>query len=113
MFQPAEPQSLDETGISPVVIETLICKYLLQIGSTSGRDIAQRLCLPFGILEKTLLACAPGKCWSIKARRSTIIADALTEQGVSRARAAMQACAYVGPVPVPLDDYVMSVEVQN
>ena len=56
VFHPPEPQSLDETGISPVVIETLICKYLLQIGSTSGREIAQRLCLPLGILEDMLLA---------------------------------------------------------
>ena len=42
-FRPAEPQTLEQTGISPIVIETLICKYLLQIGSTSGRDIGQRL----------------------------------------------------------------------
>src|SRR5215204_1047295 len=55
-FQPAEPQSLEQTGISVVVIETLILKYLLQVGSTSGRDIAQQLCLPFGILENVLLA---------------------------------------------------------
>ena len=50
VFHPAEPQSLDQIGVSPIVVETLICKYLLQIGSTSGRDIAQKLCLPFGIL---------------------------------------------------------------
>ena len=50
VFQPAEPQALEQTGISVVVIETLILKYLLQIGSTSGRDIAQNLCLPFGTL---------------------------------------------------------------
>src|SRR5881392_722383 len=56
VFHPAEPQTLEQTGISPIVIETLICKYLLQIGSTSGRDIGQRLCLPFGILEDVLLA---------------------------------------------------------
>jgi predicted ATPase with chaperone activity len=38
---------------------------------------------------------------------------ALTEQGVARARSAMQACSYVGPVPVPLDEYVTSVEAQS
>src|SRR5262245_56255219 len=56
VFHPAEPQSLDQIGVSPIVIETLICKYLLQIGSTSGRDIAHKLCLPFGVLEDMLLA---------------------------------------------------------
>jgi hypothetical protein len=114
VFHPAEPQSLDQIGISPIVIETLICKYLLQIGSTSGRDIAQRLCLPFGILEDVLL--------SLRSRQVLVhqgqaalndYCYALTEQGMSRARSAMQACSYVGPVPVPLDDYLTSVEAQT
>jgi predicted ATPase with chaperone activity len=114
VFQPAEPQSLDETGISPVVIETLICKYLLQIGSTSGRDIAQRLCLPFGVLEDVLLALRSRQVLVHQGQAAlNDYCYALTEQGISRARAAMQACAYVGPVPVPLDDYVMSVEAQT
>ncbi len=114
VFHPAEPQSLDQTGISPIVIETLICKYLLQIGSTSGRDIAQRLCLPFGILEDVLLALRSRQV--LVHQGQAAVNDycyALTEQGISRARAATQACSYVGPVPVPLDDYVMSVEAQT
>src|SRR4051794_7305220 len=101
VFQPAEPQSIEQTGISPVLIETLICKYLLQIGSTSGRDIAQRLCLPFGILEDMLLALRSRQV--LVHQGQAALNDylyALTEQGVARARAAMQACSYVGPVPV-------------
>jgi predicted ATPase with chaperone activity len=114
IFQPAEPQSLEQTGISPVVIETLICKYLLQIGSTSGRDIAQHLCLPFGIFEDVLLALRSRQV--LVHQGQAALNDyqyALTEQGVARARAAMQACSYVGPVPVPLDEYTMSVEAQT
>ena len=114
VFHPAEPQSLDQTGISPIVIETLICKYLLQIGSTSGRDIAQRLCLPFGILEDVLLALRSRQVLVHQGQAAlNDYCYALTEQGMSRARAAAQACSYVGPVPVPLDDYVMSVEAQT
>ena len=114
VFHPPEPQSIDETGVSPILIESLICKYLLQVGSTSGREIANRLCLPFGILEDMLLG--------LRSRQVLIhqgqaqlndYCYALTEQGASRARSAMQACAYVGPVPVPLDDYLMSVEAQT
>jgi predicted ATPase with chaperone activity len=114
VFHPAEPQSLDQLGVSPIVIETLICKYLLQIGSTSGRDIAQRLCLPFGILEDMLLALRSRQVL-VHQGQGTLgdYCYALTEQGLARARAAMQACSYVGPVPVPLDDYVMSVEAQT
>jgi predicted ATPase with chaperone activity len=114
VFRPAEPQSLEQLGMSPVVIETLLCKYLLQVGSTSGRDIAQKLCLPFGILEDVLLALRSRQV--LVHQGQAAINDycyALTEQGLARARSAMQACSYVGPVPVPLEDYVMSVEAQT
>jgi hypothetical protein len=114
VFHPAEPQSLDETGVSPIIIESLICKYLLQVGSTSGRDIAQRLCLPFGILEDVLLALRSRQVLVHQGQAAlNDYCYALTEQGAARARAAMQACGYVGPVPVPLDDYVNSVEAQT
>jgi len=56
VYRPVEPQSFEETGISPVLIETLVMKFLLQVGSSSGRDIANQLCLPFAILEDMLLA---------------------------------------------------------
>ena len=114
VFQPAEPQSIEQTGVSSVVIETLICKYLLQIGSTSGRDIAQRLCLPFGILEDLLLALRSRQVLVHQGQAAlNDYCYALTEQGIGRARAAVQACAYVGPVPVPLDEYTMSVDAQT
>jgi hypothetical protein len=114
VYHPAEPQSLDETGISPIIIESLICKYLLQVGSTSGRDIAQKLCLPFGILEDVLLALRSRQVLVHQGQAAlNDYCYALTEQGAARARAAVQACGYVGPVPVPLDDYVTSVEAQT
>jgi hypothetical protein len=114
VFHPVEPKSIEETGVSPVLIETLVCKYLLQVGSTSGRDIAQRLCLPFGILEDMLLALRSRQVLVHQGQAQlNDYCYALTEMGVTRARSAMQACSYVGPVPVPLDDYVMSVEAQT
>jgi predicted ATPase with chaperone activity len=114
VFHPPEPQSLEETGVSPVLVETLICKYLLQVGSASGRDIGKRLCLPFKVLEDVLLALRSRQVLVHQGQaQMNDYCYALTEVGVSRARSAMQACSYVGPVPVPLDDYVMSVEAQT
>ena len=37
----------------------------------------------------------------------------LTNEGRARATALLAACAYVGPTPVPLSDYVISVEAQS
>jgi hypothetical protein len=87
---------------------------VLQVGSTSGRDIAKRLCLPFGILEQVLLALRSRQMLVHKGQgHLNDYYYALTEEGATRARAAMQACGYVGPVPVPLEDYIVSVEAQS
>jgi predicted ATPase with chaperone activity len=113
-YHPAEPQSLDETGLSPVIIETLIIKFLLQVGSASGREIAGRLCLPFRILEDVLLALRSRQFLQHKGQSQ--LSDyfyALTDVGADRARAAARGCGYVGPAPVPLDDYLVSVEAQT
>src|SRR5688572_8142371 len=53
-FRPAEPRTLEESGISPQIIESLILKYLSLIGSANGRQIAEVICLPFNILEPLL-----------------------------------------------------------
>ena len=50
-FLPAEPNSIEETGVTATVIEGLICKYIMLVGSASGREIAEQICLPFRILE--------------------------------------------------------------
>jgi len=113
-YSPAEPQSIEETGLSPVVIETLIIKYLLQVGSASGREIAARLCLPFRILEDVLLALRSRQF--VQHKGQSALSDyvyALTDLGADRARAAARGCAYVGPAPVPLDEYICSVEAQT
>ncbi len=113
-FRPAEPQSLEETGLSPVLIEALMLKYLLQVGSASGREIAARICLPFRILEDVLLALRSRQLLVHKGQSQ--LSDyfyALTDAGAERARAGAKACAYVGPAPVPLDDYIVSVDAQT
>ena len=113
-FLPAAPETLEQTGLGDTLIESLICKVLLSVGTTSGREIASRICLPFGILEDFFQ--------SLRVRQvichvgSAALNDynySLTEQGRERAQSYLAACAYVGPAPVPLDDYIMSVEAQT
>ncbi len=113
-FRPAAPRTIEETGLSPSLIESLVCKHLAIVGSHSGRLIAEQLCLPFGILD--------GLFQALRSRQVLVHTGSaplndyrysLTEQGRERARAAMAACAYVGPAPVPLMDYVLSVDAQT
>jgi predicted ATPase with chaperone activity len=113
-FRPAEPKTIEETGLTASLIENLIFKYVLLIGSAAGRQIADQICLPFGLLEpiyqslrqrQLLLNCA-----------SAHLGDfvyTLTDQGRQRAKAMLEQCSYLGAAPVPLDDYIVSVEAQT
>jgi predicted ATPase with chaperone activity len=113
-FHPAEPRSIEETGLSAALIETLILKYLMLMGSATGRKISEVICLPFGLLEPLYQ--------SLRQRQLLIYSGntslndymyTLTDQGRTRAKSYMDACAYIGPAPVPLPDYINSVEAQT
>lgn len=112
-YWPTEPQTLAETGLTSSFIDGLIAKLLLTVGSTSGRSIAEQICVPFRILEETYA--------SLRARQYLVHAGSapfndyyysLTDNGRKFAAGQMEACAYIGPAPVPLVDYVVSVEAQ-
>ena len=49
-FVPAVPGSIEETGLSPTLVEALVVKYVGVVGSASGRQISDQICLPFGTL---------------------------------------------------------------
>jgi predicted ATPase with chaperone activity len=112
-FKPAEPETLADTGLSESLIESLVCKYLSVVGNSSGRGIADHLGLSMGIVEPLLH----------KLRNRQFAAHTgsaplndynyvLTDQGSHRAQTFLDACGYVGPAPVPLTEYVVSVEAQ-
>ena len=113
-FRPAPPQSLEETGLSATLIESLISKYLAGAGTSSGRNLAEQICLPFGVLE--------GLFQSLRTRQILVPVGSaplndyyytLTEQGRERAQSLLKSCAYGGPAPVPLSEYVLSVDAQT
>jgi predicted ATPase with chaperone activity len=114
MFRPAEPRNLEETGLGEGLVDALICKHLAAAGNESGRSIAEHVCLSFGILEDRLQRLR-GRQLLIH-RGSAPLNDyvyALTDQGREHAQSLQRACAYRGPAPVPLADYVMSVDAQT
>jgi predicted ATPase with chaperone activity len=113
-FRPAEPRTIEETGLTAALVENLALKYVLLIGSASGRQISDNLCLPFAILEPIFQ--------SLRQRQLLVNSASgqfgdfvytLTDNGRQRARSAMEQCSYIGAAPVPLDDYIVSVEAQS
>jgi predicted ATPase with chaperone activity len=106
---PGSPETLRETGLTAGLLNDLILKSLYQCGVMLGLDLAKYLCLPFKIVEEGIRFLKDEKC--IEVTGGELIGRvsykfALTDLGRRRAQDAHQQCAYVGPAPVPLEDYV-------
>lgn len=113
-FFPTEPRNLEDVGVPETIVDALMLKRLSFTGTQSGRSIAEDLCLPFGIVEPRLTSCRTRQL--VTHVGSAPLNDylySLTEHGRERARAHLNASGYVGPVPVPLQDYVTSVDAQT
>jgi len=112
-YWPVAPSDLAETGLSEPFIEGLLLKTLFVCGTSSGRGVSEKVGLPFRVIERILD--------NLRTRKFTVHVRpapfndyyyALTEAGLTRANQAIQQCSYVGPAPVPLTDYLLSVEAQ-
>ena len=113
-FRPAAPRSLEELGVPISLLESLVIKHLAIAGTNSGRGIAKHVCLPFGVLEG-LYQSLRSRQWIVH-RSAAPLNDycyVLTEEGRNQAHIASQACAYAGPAPVSLGQYILSVEAQT
>jgi predicted ATPase with chaperone activity len=112
-FWPTEPRSIQELGLTEPFLEALVSKFLLAGGNASGRSIASAVCLPFKMVESTLERLRTRRLVThVGAGQLNDYVYNLSEEGRERARVFHQECAYVGPAPVPLMDYVISVEAQ-
>src|SRR5437773_356750 len=106
---PSAPDSLQESGLPLGFLNDLILRILYTRGSMVGLDMARFLCLPFKVIEDPLRFLKDEKCLEVTG--GDLIGRVsyrfnLTDLGRKRAQDAMQMCGYVGPAPVPLEDYV-------
>jgi predicted ATPase with chaperone activity len=106
---PTAPENLKEAGLTVGFVNEMILRTLYTHGTLLGLDLSRQLCLPFKVIEESLRFLKDENCLDVTG--GDLIGRisyrfALTELGRSRAQDAMEQCAYVGPAPVPLDDYV-------
>src|SRR4051812_13380947 len=109
---PSAPETLQQTGLTAGYINDAILKMLYNRGALLGLDIAKLMCLPFKVIEESLDFLKRDKC--IEVLGGDLIGRVsyrfnLTELGRRRAQDAVKMCAYAGPAPVPLEDYVEQV----
>jgi hypothetical protein len=106
---PLSPESLKEAGLSPGFVNDMILRTVYSRGTMLGRDLGQILCLPFKVIRDSLKFLKDEKCLQVDG--GDLVGDvsykfSLTDLGRKRAQDAMDQCAYIGPAPVPLEDYV-------
>src|SRR5216684_4510559 len=106
---PSAPETLKESGLTAGFLNEMILRTLYTLGGMLGLDLSRHLCLPFKVIEESLRFLKDEKCLEVTG--GDLIGRIsyrfnLTELGRRRAQDAMQLCAYVGPAPVPLEDYV-------
>ena len=107
VLAPQKPLNLEETGLAADTIGSIIVK-ALHSGEATGMDLADRLALPYGILEPLLEKLRVEQLVEVKRASGTGTAGyryALTDLGRDRALRYFEACGYVGAAPVPLTQY--------
>jgi hypothetical protein len=105
---PPVPTTLHETRLSADQVEQLLVK-TLYVGEASGLSVADRIRLPFTILEPLIERLRHEQLIEVRGASGSGAAAyryALTDAGRFRAQQYFEISRYVGPAPVPLADYV-------
>jgi len=110
------PATLEESGLSLSFLCDMVLKQLYFQGNLLGIDISREIRLPYQIVDEGLEFLKDEKC--IEVASGELIGRAsyrfnLTDLGRSRAKEAFEQCRYVGPAPVPLEDYDIQCRQQN
>jgi energy-coupling factor transporter ATP-binding protein EcfA2 len=112
---PRAPQTVEETGLAGSFLVELVAKTMLQGGLTRLTALSAQLCLASAVVETTCQLMRRDALLEVT-RRGHHEADVefeLTRIGRARAADWLARNAYVGPAPVPLDDYAARVAAQS
>jgi hypothetical protein len=110
------PTTIPETGISSSLITDLVLKTIYIQGESSATAICKSLCLPFvNIVQNVLEALDREQLVTITGSGGFAAQSynyTLGNNGIVRARQAMERSTYVGPAPVPLERYNLMIKAQ-
>ena len=105
---PEQPTCHAEVGLTLDSVTALVLKSLYA-GEASGTDLVDRIRLSYALLEGIIEHARIEHLVEVRSTSGPGTAGyryGLTDGGRDRARQCFDACAYVGPAPVPLDQYL-------
>lgn len=105
---PPPPASLEETGLSEEFVAGLVLKALYLRGSALGFELADLLALPLSLLDEVLRGLQEQRLLEVPSTRGPSRGEyvfKLTGEGRKRGAEEMGVSRYVGPAPVPFEDF--------
>lgn len=105
---PPEPASIDEVGLPEGFLLDLTLKTLYTEGTMEGKEISNQLKLPFENVLRDLMDQLEDEAY-VEVKGGGQFADQwdyqITGEGRTRVREIFEEDRYIGPAPVPLDQY--------
>ena len=105
---PGAPSTVEETGLELSFLAELTLKHILFMGEFKFADIAERVKLPVSVVDPVVDFLQRNKFVEVKGASQFMRSAyrfSLTDQGRKRAAELLEICGYIGPAPVPLEDY--------
>ncbi len=113
-FIPHRPTSFEAAGLIDEDVEKLIYRYLYLRGAATGHALCEQVGLPYALMEPLLRTLKHQMVLAYKqAAAAGDYQYILTDVGLERGRREAAICAYAESAPVPMKDYVASVEAQS
>jgi len=116
-WEPGVIHTTEDTGLSQTFIQDLALKVLYLRGQLTGRAIANTIHLPFqGVVSLALDFLKREQMCEIKGAGSLGPASyeyVITTKGMARTRELMERTTYVGPAPVPWENYIQAIKEQQ
>jgi len=113
-WQPVEPSSLAQAGVSEGQLEHLALRCLGAMGDQSGHQLAEQHAVPFRLLEPILASLKQAQLVAYRgAAPMNDYVYQLTDAGRETTKKLTEQCSYFGAAPVPLKAYLISVSEQT
>jgi predicted ATPase with chaperone activity len=111
-----QPETFEELGVSSSIVTDLMFRIMFNEGDVSLKRFVDVLRISFKILDQILLKMQKDHLVEIAQAGSlgrTSYIYRLTDEGMARARDALERSQYVGPVPVPVEVYNEAIVLQT
>lgn len=113
-FFPITPATIEETGMTSVMIESLLLRYFYAKGEASIRECSRHAKLSYNVVQKIVKHLKD--MHYIEFTSSDLSNDyrcRLTERGQDKGRRLVESSSYYGAAPVSLKDYIQAVHRQS